>query len=95
MEKEKNKGGRPKKENPFNYTQSFQITEEEKAALMYMAIRLNCSMSEVVRKVFRLAILHTHHDAEDECKYELTDAYGVDQFDTLRDAWKIVSKFST
>jgi len=91
MEVEKNKGGRPRKENPFNHTQSFQVTKEEKAVLMYMAIRLNCSMSEVVRKVFRLAILHTHHDAEDECKYELTDAYGVNQFESLKDAWKMYS----
>ena len=91
MEVEKNKGGPPRKENPFNHTQSFQVTKEEKAVLMYRAIRLNCSMSEVVRKVFRLAILHTHHDAEDECKYELTDAYGVNQFESLKDAWKMYS----
>jgi len=92
MEAEKNKGGRPRKENPFNYTQSFQITEEEKAVLLYMAIRLNCSMSEVIRKVFRLAILHTHlpNEEDDVCKYELTDAYGVNQFDALKQAWKLV-----
>jgi len=90
MEAEKNKGGRPRKENPFNHTQGFQVSEEEKAVLMYMSIRLNCSMSEVVRKVFNLAIVYTNVSEEDKSEWQFTDAYGENQFKNLKKAWKII-----
>ena len=90
MEKEKNKGGRPRKEHAFNHTQGFQVSEEEKAVLMYIAIRLNCSMSEVVRKVFNLAIVYTNVSEEDKSEWQFIDAYGENQFKNLKKAWKII-----
>ncbi len=92
MEAKKNKGGRPKKLRPYNYTLSFQINEEEKAAFMYVATRLNCSMSEVVRRAINTAFLYQSVDnIPDMSKSEFTDAYGVNQFDTLGEAWLIDS----
>jgi len=92
MEKEKNKGGRPKKPRPYNYTFSFQVNEEEKAAFMYIAIRLNCSMSEVVRRAINTAFAYDMiENIPNMSQLQFTDAYGVNQFDTLGEVWLIDS----
>lgn len=94
MAAEKNKGGRPRKPRPYNYTFSLQVNEEEKAAIMYVAIRLNCSMSEVVRRAINTAFLYqmqVNDTANDISKDQFTDAYGVNQFNVLSEAWLIDS----
>ncbi len=48
-EKKKYKGGRPRKENTRNKRVEIRLTEKEYSTLEEKSIRLNCSISELLR----------------------------------------------
>lgn len=93
MEVEKNKGGRPKKERPHNYTLAVQVSQEERVTIAYIASCLNCSMSEVVRKLINTSILYSSIDnIPDMSKIEFVDKKGKNHFELIKAMWLIDSE---
>ena len=91
MEKEKNKGGRPKKQNAYIETIGFKVTREERLMIEAISNELNCSLSQVIRKAVNLACLY--HDQPQnydlsKTEFELSDS-NVNCFNYFSEHWYI------
>jgi hypothetical protein len=90
MKAEKNKGGRPKKQNAYVETIGFKVTRQERLMIEAISTELNCSLSQVIRKAINVACLYQdNHNNVDLSTLEFESNEGANCFVYFTDNWYI------